>query len=281
MSPAITSFEVEDPLMQLERLFSKPVPGHYTLHTAENTFTYCYIRKNASTAFKRFFVGESRYAKKYDNENPLAFMGRYHATVRSDLKKQNAVRLVVIRDPVARLISLFLNKFVIRDGNRDIFESYHRVTGKDPNETTFLDFVRDYIARYDFNEIDCHALPQVEHLQPVVYNAPVRFEHLYEDIRLALGGTLAERYFAHKTNKTVYGDESESTAGYLASPQQLARQYQETGALPNPKAFYCDELFAVVNKKYRVDQLVFEKLNQDCQLLGGEKLPELEIHLDL
>lgn len=267
--------------MHRRRLFGKAVPGHYTIKIGGKTYIYCYIRKNASTAFKRFFLGESRYADKYDEERPLGFMGKYHATVRLDFKKKDASSLVVIRDPVARLISLYLNKFVVRDGNQDIFQNYQRMTGKDPNDATFLDFLRNYIAPFDFNEIDCHAIPQVDHLQPVVYSAPVRFEYLYNDIRLALGDTLAERYFVRKTNKTTYAEETEAGEDYRASPPELTAHYQRTGALPNSKSFYCDELVEIVNTKYRADMLVFDKLNKDYQSLGGKSLPKLDAHLGL
>ena len=109
-------------------------------------------------------------------------------------------RIVVVRDPVSRISSLFSNKFIQRRGHSDIFESYRAVTGRDPAAATFRDFVLNYVSRLGEIRLDPHVWPQAWHLCPVTYDHVIELEDLCEGMARLVGPDLAESYFGEKTN---------------------------------------------------------------------------------
>jgi len=54
---------------------------------------------------------------------PIDFMIEHHLMRSSDAAKCDRI-VFVYRDPVKRLVSLFKNKFIMKDGHEDLFRRY-------------------------------------------------------------------------------------------------------------------------------------------------------------
>lgn len=170
---------------------------HYTLDVGGTTIAYCYIRKNASTAFKLMFLRESPHEKLPD-EDSGAFLVRCHKAWTGQVKAA-AHRVVILRDPYERMSSLYLNKFVQMRNHEPMMDSYWKATGRDPAVASFTDFVRHYLTE-PLPGLDPHVRTQASHLSPVTYNAAFRIEDLSSGLASILGPDLAGKYFAEKAN---------------------------------------------------------------------------------
>ena len=123
---------------------------HFAFEANKKKIVYCYIRKNASSSFKRLMISRSPYKnKRKDFQSSLKFLSQFYAAKTQQFEKFDH-SIFVVRDPVDRILSVFKNKFVKKTGNIDIFESYARVTGKNPETATFSGFMTDYIGRSFF-----------------------------------------------------------------------------------------------------------------------------------
>ncbi|WP_416274518.1 sulfotransferase family 2 domain-containing protein [Lamprobacter sp.] len=88
---------------------------------------YCYIRKNASTAFKRLILDLSPHRSAIDqSKSRIQFMGLYHRESRIDALESCDYRIFVYRDVLERIASLFANKFKVRSGAEDIMKDISR-----------------------------------------------------------------------------------------------------------------------------------------------------------
>ncbi len=258
------------------------VRKHFTIRLGKQTLVYAYVRKNACSAFKKLFVGESLYAEQCPACDPLGLMGRFHKTRGRDLLRDDVLTMAVLRDPYARLVSLYLNKFIVRSGNEDIFANYARLTGRNPEKATFHDFLTGYVDRFSFRQLDCHLIPQVAHLGHFVYNSPVRFEFLFDDLKRALGEEYAEKYFRKKINATVYADEADDS-GYscITPPNELTEVYKKTGRVPSHKNFMCDALENTIKTRYSDDLVIVESLNSDYLKCHANEMPLLQAHIPM
>ena len=154
---------------------------------------------------QRFIVETSPHDRD-PGESEYRFLQRHHGVRKMKVVRFADSRIVIVRDPVRRIISLFSNKFVQRRGNSDIFESYRTVTGQDPAYATFRDFVLNYVSRLGEIRLDPHIWPQAWHLCPVSYDRVIELENLCEGMARLVGPDLAETYFRVKTNSAPVED---------------------------------------------------------------------------
>lgn len=179
---------------------------HFKFEVAGKTIVYCYIRKNGSSAFKRMLCNESPYRDrlgKYACE--FDFLRAYHLVGRNRKIEEADHVIFVYRDPVERAQSLFRSKFVIGEGNGDIFDNYRRITGCAPETSTFDDFVLKYLTA-NSRSLDPHCRSQYSHLRPVRYTDAIPLASLRSEISRIVGDEMAERYFSKKTNSSTPQD---------------------------------------------------------------------------
>ncbi|MDO6459000.1 sulfotransferase family 2 domain-containing protein [Celeribacter halophilus] len=157
--------------------FRANTPQFFLPNEEGKTVLYTYIRKNACTSFKRLMLMKAR--RRVWRKQP-------------DLRKIREFRvkppvghfdhsIFVWRDPFERAVSTYVNKFVQRSGNEDIFNSFQDVTGKDPISATFRDFI-DYLQN-PFSKLDPHAWPQKSHLLEIEYSFPIEMKELARVMR--------------------------------------------------------------------------------------------------
>lgn len=154
---------------------------------------YTYIRKNACSVFKRIVNSKT-------GGSGISGMKDFQW----DRKSRNwDCAIFVYREPFDRIVSAFTNKFIDRRGNRDIFESFARLTGKNPDTATFRDFVE--YTELPFEKIDPHVWPQKSHLLNIEYTHAININKLNEVMSKDFPSL--SRYFSEKINKSEYRSE--------------------------------------------------------------------------
>ena len=209
---------------------------HFHVEFEGRRIIYCYIRKNACTAFKALIVNHSPGPGMSPGETAIDYLLDHHrAEYRRDIVGADRV-VFVYRDPINRSISLFKNKFIQRSGNDDIFRDYERVTGADPDRATFEDFVMRYLGS-DTGPNDPHTRSQRSHLLPIVYTDAIPITALREHMAEVLDGPTADKYFRRKLNasenSSTYTDSSASRTPAHALHEVLLRE----GSFPSRASF--------------------------------------------
>lgn len=225
---------------------------HFRIEIGGETLAFCYIRKNASSAFKALFLALSpagRRAARY--ASPMAFLrARHRAGPEGVAAAQRS--LLVVRDPLDRLVSTYRNKFVQRRGHAGIFANYARVTGEDPEEATLADVVLRQAAA-PCEELDPHLSPQVDHLLPLAYTDAVTLDRLPGLMSEILGGETANRFFRAPVNAT-----RDFAGARLAEPwrrpsRELHDLFVRTGEMPAAADLVTPEIAAAAAALYRAD----------------------------
>ncbi len=208
--------------------FMLPVPGR--------RIAYCYIRKTGCSAFKRLFLALSPHAPT-PRETPLRFMIRHHRATADEVAAAE-VRICILRDPVARIVSVYRNKFVQRAGHEDLFASYAKLALQDPDEASFRDFVGRYLVGNRLRKLDPHVWPQDRHLLAVTYNAAFLLEDLRSGMAGVLGDDAAARFFTERENATS-GFPTRDGDLSAAPSAELHRHFVAFGGMPSDAAL-CD-----------------------------------------
>ncbi|MGI8982135.1 MAG: sulfotransferase family protein [Pirellulaceae bacterium] len=204
------------------------------------------------------------------------------------LREEGWFRFAFVRNPWARLVSVFVNKFLgLYDLTGPVIQAVHLRWKKQPfqtakqvvlqalspfsgeralrttiwplihgskawrDELTFHHFI-DFLAvqGLDNAETDLHWRPQYRFLGDVSFHYIGRFERLDEDLR-TISGLLGIQATLPVTNATKYASPNERTAGCFANVP-LA-QLRRLPSIPDYRKFYTRELVKQVASLYRRD----------------------------
>jgi hypothetical protein len=224
----------------------KRLRSHFLFEIDGQTIAYCYIRKNACSAFKRMLLDRAGYTGHWDDA--LQFLIQHYAAPSLAAAKAARWRVCVYRDPFDRAVSLFRNKLLMQEGDRDFLPDVEAVSGRDAANMTFEDFVRAYLAA---EARDPHTRGQASHLLPMSYNCMPTLESLFEDMKPIVGDELAGRYFRNRANN--------SSGALFVEPSSrvqirlLRERYVATGELPAVAALDDPELRSIIRRLYRDD----------------------------
>lgn len=234
---------------------------HFVFTVNEMRIAYCYIRKNASSSFKKIITDFSEHRDLCPrDENPIRFMVKYHEERSLPRLEACDVRMFVYRCPIRRITSLFVNKFIMRSGAEDIFRSYEAVTGKDASTATFREFVCDYLGSNDLRALDPHVWPQTSHLHSIKYNHAVFMGDLRDEMSRLLGPSLADRYFSAKVNAS--GAPFEDKMGDLSDKPavELSAIYENKGAVPSHEQLAGEDIDEALQDIFSDDVEMFRQL---------------------
>lgn len=208
-----------------------PLQGHYAIPLPEPV-GYCYIRKNACSAFKRLIVATSPHAPRADDAR-LSFFDRHH---RLDWEGAEACarRVFVIRDPLERIASGYLNQVVMRldEPYPVLADSVAAVAGRARAELSFADFVERYLGSEDFARVDVHFAPQVAHLAPLAYTHVLHAPSLAADAAQVFGPELAAAHFARPVNPSADLSTAALPRAWAIPAGELRRRLDAEGRLP-------------------------------------------------
>ena len=235
-----------------------PLKGHYVFEHATGPVGYCYIRKNACSAFKRLIAETSPHPRE-PGKITLTFLGRYHYL---DYARAATCRHVifVIRDPLERIVSGYLNQVVMRlhEPYPVLADSIEAVTGRTRGELSFKDFIDRYLETRDFTAINVHYTPQIAHLAPLRYTV-MQDKTLAADAAQVLGPALAAEYFARPLNaSSAIAPRAEPDAWSLPAAE-LRRRLDETQTMPRKADLLTPEIIAQLGAIYRDDVALFAR----------------------
>ncbi len=232
--------------------------GHFWFNARGKRIAYCYIRKNACTAFKQIICETSSQANFSEFEgNQMTFMGEHHRLESTQEIMDCNERIFVYRDPNERLISLYINKFVSRDQNDHIFRRFEEETNLSPDKASFRDFVMVY-CREPFELKDPHVRPLEHHLARVKYTWAIPMSELSAAMEVLLGRVTAKQYFSVPTNSTSYGSDADSLFDQPSC--DLRQRLLKSGKLPSKRSMMDKELEQVVRQRYSCDYELVERL---------------------
>ncbi len=231
---------------------------HFILNLNGLSLVYCHIRKNACTSFKSLFYEHSPHKTKLANyPTGIRFLNQNHRVKDVDIITSADESIFVYRDPVKRLVSVFKNKFIQRRNGQELFSRYAEVSGEDPEEASFTDFITNYCVAHipEGHRIDPHCLPQSDHLLPIEYTRPIAIGDLHAVMTEIVGAPTADRFFAHPTNQSeVKPLDLNGRSAHTMTSQQLYKLYQDTGRAPASSAFVTQELRQIIaDSRYRDD----------------------------
>jgi len=182
-----------------------PLRAHFLFDCEGKSFAYCRIRKNGCSAFQKFIIETSPHRRRGAGGG-MVFLRRFHGVNRKRAIEAADHRILVFRDPVERIRSLFVNKFVQRKDCDDIFRSYRAVTGRDPLEASLRDFILRYVSRLGETPLDPHVWPQHWHLSHIIYDRVFPLGELHDGMVETIGQDLANKFFQRKVNSSPLSD---------------------------------------------------------------------------
>lgn len=193
------------------------------------------------------------------NETEMKFLSRFHSAKKlTDLAACDH-RIFIYRDPLQRAASAFVDKFVIRRGNSDIFRNFFKVTGIEPENATFDLFVRKYLSKPP-QTIDPHCVGQYEHLLPLLYTEAIPMHSLFESMTSVLGDVLARRYFFNKVNAIT--EMKFDSPCYDTPSSNLHDRFRREGRVPTNSSLLTEENVGVLRKVYRADLILLSQLSR-------------------
>lgn len=200
-------------------------------------FFYTYIRKNASTSFKKLF--QELYPGACPGEVPSidCMMERARVTglTVEEVDERFDIKLFVYRDPVERVFSVFKNKLIQKDGAEDFLRRLSGVVSRCVDSLTFDDFVNEYVSLLKtrrWKEVDGHLYPQIWHLLPISYNKVIPLESVHGEMSNILPQDLCDRVFFAPVNSTSNGDNFLEDCGPETTVAEYARHYETHQSLP-------------------------------------------------
>ncbi|MEM6460761.1 MAG: sulfotransferase family 2 domain-containing protein [Pseudomonadota bacterium] len=219
---------------------------------------YCYIRKNACSAFKSLFLhGYDPALMQMAGNKQIGYLSRFcSARYPQDVKGADHV-VFIHRDPFERALSTFINKFVQGTGNEDITVDYRRVTGLEAETASFDDFLHKYLS-HEIEGLDVHVMPQRRHLWPILYTDAIAISQLHESMARIIGEDLAGTYFGKPKNVSEGYSEEWAPGVYSdrTPSNELRSLLANTGRIPPKSAFLTDRQRKRIAEIYRED-LIF------------------------
>lgn len=225
-------------------------------------YSYVYIRKNACSSWKNLFIGESTFKDKSKNySNPINFMATHHKI--NDTQELMSIknRIVILRDPLGRLYSGFINQFIMRLNKERQGVVHHEISShlmKDAESITFQEFVDNYILDEDC-EVNAHFQHQSSHLADVEYNQKWLLESLYDKARETFGFEIADKYFKKKKNSTQRIEKLDGNYRKVKA-SEIFEIYQKTKKLPSFNSLLDEMDIKKLSEYYKKDYELIGKL---------------------
>ncbi|WP_177345198.1 sulfotransferase family 2 domain-containing protein [Pseudomonas sp. CC6-YY-74] len=227
------------------------------------SFFYTYIRKNASTSFKKLF--KVLHPGLCPGDIPsLGCMAKY-AQVRDltpeEIDRSFADKVFVYRDPIDRAFSVYKNKLIQQDGAEDLLGRLSKSVQRDAGLLTFDDFVNEYVSLLEtdrWEDVDGHLYPQSWHLLPITYNKVITMDSLYAEMRELLPEALCNEVFLEPTNSTTKGAVPLEMCDVNCPAVYFQKKYAEFKALPTLEQVLTPAAEARLKEIYADDYRILE-----------------------
>jgi hypothetical protein len=238
-------------------LFERGTP-HFAFEIAGKNFIYAYLRKNGCTSFKNFLLND--YHISFKNDLDKINQITLHRGVTKKSYDPTAHSLLILRDPIARICSLFRNKFIENPGSSYLPQRFNAVSGKTAENITFRQFVEIYlyscILRGQREFLDAHCLPQAIQMWPIYYSHVFMLSDLRAAAHELFGGDVASAYFDRKVNATSMRFVDDEAVDIPAS--ELRRLFEDEARTPSDAALLGADMEAALFELYAVDFALME-----------------------
>ncbi len=254
------------------------IRSHFGITVGGVPIAYCYIRKNACSAWKRLFVEESALAaERARYGRAIAFMAAHHG-LRSIAEIERCDRrIVVVRDPVERYVSAFVSLLVAGTPppTRKLRNLGRRLIGREVEDISF-DMMLEHLlpngSHRRRRRVEKHFWPQVWHLAPLRYTDVIDIDRLAATMKTMIGETLGARYFDKPVNATAAMPAYEDPAASGMPASELAARYRETGALPAKASFLRDGRADVIRAAYAEDAALYDACRAHDRSGAGQSM---------
>ncbi|HIK31552.1 MAG TPA: sulfotransferase family protein [Oscillatoriales cyanobacterium M59_W2019_021] len=241
---------------------------HFYFVNHNHKFIYCSIPKNACTLFKRFtleYSGDTEFQNHKDihyyiakHKTPIAM------TDMSLLNNPEYYKFTILRDPLERLVSAYLDKFVRWLPNiqetfaLQVIKEVYESQGLEPDYSksiTFSQFVH-YVSTTNDILLDQHWKPQHLFLSDTKFDYIGKFEQLDEVIQ----------HLEQKFNLTVNRKVSKHQTNYNRNLDELdyqdlyGEELKKRKLNPTAQNLYTPELKELVESKYELDLQIYKSL---------------------
>jgi hypothetical protein len=233
------------------------VRSHFGISVGGISIAYCYIRKNACSAWKRLFIEES--GAPFDKSawrREIAFMAAQHGLRTISELERHDHRVVVLRDPVERYVSAFVSLMVAHTPppTRHLRKRGSKAMGVPVDEASFDLFLEHQMPGPGRRRLDKHFQPQAAHLAPVAYTDVIPIERLAPAMKALLGDELGGRYFDRPVNATAIAPTYHDPEAARVPARVLRERYRETGTLPDKASFLGGGRDGVIRTAYAEDE---------------------------
>jgi len=218
------------------------VHSHFGITVGGTSIAYCYIRKNACSAWKRLFMEESPVPfERSVWRREIEFMAAHHGLRSVAEIERHDRRVVVLRDPVERYVSAFVSLMIAHTPppTRHLRNRVGRMLGMPVEEASFDLFLAHQMptAEGRRGRIDKHFWPQAWHLAPTSYTDVIDIDRLAPAMRALLGDEIGGRYFDRPVNATAITPTYDDPEAASLPARLLRERYRETGRLPGKASF--------------------------------------------
>ncbi|MES3675212.1 glycosyltransferase [Halomonas elongata] len=233
------------------------------------SFFYTYIRKNASTSFKKLFklMHPGLCPGKEPSLSCMAKYAQVNDLTPEEIDRSFENKVFVYRDPVERVFSVYKNKLIQQDGAEDLLEKLSKASGRDPGLFTFCDFVNDYVALLEterWKEVDAHLYPQVWHLLPITYNMAIPMEHVHREMLKVLPKDICDKAFEVPSNRTDSGSVRLESCDTDSPAIYFQKKYIRENALPKLEQVITPEVEARIKEIYCEDYLMLSRVSDSA-----------------
>lgn len=234
-------------------MISIPNKPHFVTALNGDNIAYCYLRKNACSSWKSFILRNEEVAG-ISHADQMKLLKRKYRLDDFDSFYQCKYRIAVLRDPIQRLYSGFINQVVMRlKRGGDVIDSVEAVIDFPISEITFHDFVYKYLISVKPGSLDGHFKPQSLQMYPKEYYSHIfKMDNMNEHISNIFGKEVSESYFLNHINQT---SRINKVDGEFAKVKisQLNEYYNQNGSLPSFISLLGDEIAKDLQSLYRDD----------------------------
>ena len=246
---------------------------------------YCPIEKNACTFFKRILIqhGECRQEWKESGMDVHSFLRKrkkLRLANENQIRDATFLRFVIVREPVERAVSAYLNKFVrnhdypMAQQASEQYASLGRADAQPKRLMTFRQFV-DLLGIQADSDLDNHWRSQVSFLSQVVecFDWIVPMNKI-EEFLPVLERRMACKLPRRKTrNENVYHAYGLQQRMYDWYPDQL-RELSSDRHYPDFTSLVTPDIRQTLTRRFQADVELYQLACQHFELkLGSEPLP--------
>lgn len=176
-----------------------PNYGHFRFQDANVDFSWTLIRKNASSTMVGW-LGQKARVVQSGSQRLEKIMEFRVDSAHADMSKN---KILILRDPVERAVSTWLNKFArpTVKGKDHIHEEAEKITGVPARDLNFEKFVLGYVTSGLASDV--HLNSQRSHLGNIRYNRVIHPSGLWNLMYLILGSEQESEYFRTHRNSTL------------------------------------------------------------------------------